>query len=125
MKALPPALDLEFRNPYHGGMLPPNALCGEAENPACGDHLELGIEVAGGVIRSAGFQARGCSAVIACASLTCRTIEQRTVAEIAALDIGRFLSSHGRLSPERRHAVAIVSRALRGALARVPRDCHP
>ncbi len=52
-----------------------------ADNPLCGDEVEVFLEVADGVVRRAGFEARACALCRASASMLCGWLTGRTVDE--------------------------------------------
>jgi nitrogen fixation NifU-like protein len=58
---------------------------GERNNPICGDHVTVHLQVEGDVIRDASFQASACAIVKASASLMTESVKARTVADARAL----------------------------------------
>jgi NifU-like protein involved in Fe-S cluster formation len=91
--------------------------CGRAENQVCGDRLELSVRVSGGCVEAAGFEAEGCAAVRATASLTTEAVTGLGTAEALALDVAGLVREAGGLPPTKAHAPRVVQRALREALA--------
>lgn len=89
---------------------------GRAENPACGDVLELTLRVAGGRVAEVRFRARACSAVVATASLVTEAALGLPLAEALALDPAQLVARAGGLPPGRTHAPGVVGRALALAL---------
>jgi NifU-like protein involved in Fe-S cluster formation len=118
MSALPPVLDEHFRNPRSAGVLPGANARGRGGNPACGDLLVLELRIEGERVLAAGFQARACSAVIACASLLCaRLCEPGTSVDVArSLDLEALVQAAGGLPRQRAHATRVCMRALSEAL---------
>lgn len=57
----------------------------EGYNPLCGDRVTVHLEVAGDVIRDAGFEGAGCAISTASASLMTEAVKGKTVAEAKAL----------------------------------------
>jgi nitrogen fixation NifU-like protein len=90
---------------------------GRAENAACGDVLELSFSLAGRRIDRAMFQARGCSAVIASASLATEALVGRSLREALELDFAGLIEAAGGLAPRRAHAARVVQRAVREAVS--------
>lgn len=74
------------------------------------------MRLADGRIAEAGFLAHGCSSVIAVASLVMSGLQGMTVEEARTFDIAAAVDREGGLPPQRRHAVAMVARALDMAL---------
>ncbi len=91
---------------------------GRAENLACGDQLELSLQLDGQRIEHAGFLARGCSSLLASAALVCEALTGQELAQAARFDCEAFLLSTGGPPPRGMHAVVVVERALRAALAK-------
>lgn len=117
MSALPPLLNAHFLAPRRVGDPSAAPLRGRAQNSACGDHLELGLWPLEGRVERARFRARGCSAVLACASLTLERIEGLTLDRLEKLDVGALLADAGALPATRAHAPRLVARCLAAALA--------
>jgi NifU-like protein involved in Fe-S cluster formation len=113
--ALPPALELAFRSPRHGGGLAAPDAHGRAGNAACGDELELEFRLLDGRIVAAGFRVRGCSGLIACAELLCAELEGRESADALGYDLAARVAGLGGLPPARRHALEVCRRALEAA----------
>jgi NifU-like protein involved in Fe-S cluster formation len=113
---LPAALDAHFRQPWRTPAAPREARAGVGENPACGDRLalELAPAPAGGLEVRMGV--RGCSAVIALASAAASALSGQSLERAAGLDVAELARALGGLAPTQQHAVAVVSRALAGAL---------
>lgn len=89
---------------------------GEAGTPASEAVLALHIQVEGGRIRAASFQAYGCVSTIAAGSWVARWLEGRSLQEAVALeaeDIDRALA----LAPEKRFCALLAKDALQAALA--------
>ena len=117
---------------------------GRGSNAACGDRLELhvrlaaapggpgegpgaegGVETGGLRVALVRYEARGCAALTATASLVAWHLEGRALAEARDLDVARLVEEAGGLPPTKRHAPRLVQRALREALAHRPFRCHP
>ncbi len=95
---------------------------GRGENEACGDQLELSLQVSDVEgqsetrIQCAGYRAMGCSSLLASASLVCEHVGGMTLRQARELDCVGFLASQGGPPPRGAHAAALVSRALTQAL---------
>lgn len=57
----------------------------DGRNPLCGDHLELGVRLAGDRIEDVAFTGEGCAISKASASLMAQTIKGKPRAEVDAL----------------------------------------
>jgi len=127
MSALPPVLDEHFRNPRGAGALPGANARGRADNPACGDVLVLELRVERELVLAAGFQARSCSAVIACASLLCERLREpgTSVASARSLDVDALVLAAGGLPRQRAHAARVCARALAEALQALAGAARP
>ncbi|MCC7012620.1 MAG: iron-sulfur cluster assembly scaffold protein [Planctomycetes bacterium] len=125
MRPLPPLLEQHFRAPHGARPAPQGALTGRAENAACGDELEVWLELHAQHIDHAGFAARGCSSAIALASLVCERLEGSALGELE-LHLARWRAEFAALlPPQRRHALDLVERALASALAQARERSHP
>ena len=63
-----------YRNPRHKGMLEPFDRGVEANNPACGDEIDLRLRLDGRDIRAVAFTGQGCSISQASASMLCESV---------------------------------------------------
>jgi len=117
MGALPPALQQHFQHPRGVGPAAPGDRLGRSENLACGDWLELALACSEGRVEGATFQARGCSATIACASLVGTALAGLSLEQAREFDVAAAVEHAGGLPPTARHAIEVVSRALGAALA--------
>lgn len=106
-----------FRNPRCAGVLTGASATGRATNPGCGDEVELSVRLEGGAVAEARFRARGCVALIACASRLAERVRGLPAAQAAALDPTALEADLGGLPPTSRHASRLVLEALRAALA--------
>jgi NifU-like protein involved in Fe-S cluster formation len=117
MSALPPALEEHFRRPRNAAAAPAGARLGRSENLACGDWLELALVCSDQQVERATFQARGCSATIACASLVTSALAGLALDQARNFDVAAAVAHAGGLPPTARHATLVVARALGAALA--------
>lgn len=111
-----------FRSPRHAGVLGPPAVVVDVENPACGDWLRLSARAEDGQIREAAFQARGCTASIACGSALAEWLHGRGIEELRAggRDAVRAAVEErvGGLPAASRHAAELCADAVAGLLGR-------
>jgi len=106
-----------FLAPRNAGRPPGPDAVGRAENRVCGDHLELFLRVEAGRISAAGWEATGCAALRAAASLATEALRGLTPEQARALDVAGEVERAGGLPPTKAHAPRVVQRALREALA--------
>jgi len=128
MPALRPWMRDHFEQPRNVGPLAGATARGEGRNPACGDLLELELRIdpgRAGTVLEARFRAQSCSAVIACASLATERLRGLALEAAASLDLAAAVEEAGGLPPRSSHALAVVTRALHGALADHESRCHP
>ncbi len=105
-----------FEHPRNVGVLEPADAAAQLENPACGDILQLTLNIADGVIREARFRAKGCVPAIACGSRLTEMLCGRTVVQAQALKRGELVASLGGLPQASSHAGHLAIETLRTAL---------
>lgn len=107
-----------FNNPRNVGKLDKSdptvgtAIVGKA---ACGDVVQLQIQVEDGIIKDAKFKTFGCGSAIASASYATELIKGKSAAEASALrntDISEYL----KLPPVKIHCSLLVEEAVRNAI---------
>jgi nitrogen fixation NifU-like protein len=69
-----------YRNPRHRTTVEPADQTIAANNPLCGDEIDLTFRVRDGAVEAIGFMGRGCSISQASASMLCETINGMEVA---------------------------------------------
>jgi nitrogen fixation NifU-like protein len=105
-----------FRRPHSAGVLPDADAIGRAENPVCGDVLELSLRFAGGVIAEARFRAQSCVEAVACASHLTDLVQGLAPEQARALTAAALTESLGGLPEGSAHAAQLAIAALRAAL---------
>lgn len=110
------ALD-HFRNPRNAGTMRDADGFGSVENPASGAVVSLQLKVVDERVVRAMFQAQGCTATIAAASILTEMVAGLPVAAAAAVTRADVEAGLGGLPPTRRHAAALARDAVRAALA--------
>ena len=120
-----PRIRTHFLAPGHQGRPAGAQSSGQAENRVCGDVVQLFLEIDDQRLVRLGFEAQGCSAVRATASLVCEELEGGLIASAEALDVAELVRTAGGLPPTKSHAPRVVQRALAGALADHHSRCHP
>jgi nitrogen fixation protein NifU and related proteins len=63
-----------FRNPRHKHAVEPADRSVEANNPLCGDEIDLSLRIGADGIEAIGFEGRGCSISQASASMLCEAV---------------------------------------------------
>ncbi len=106
-----------FRSPRNGGVLEGANARGRADNPGCGDEVELTLRIECGRIGGIRFRASGCVAAIACASRLTELVQQLPLAEARRIEAAVLAAALGGLPPASGHAAQLSVDALRAALA--------
>jgi len=105
-----------FQHPRNAGELPEADAVTRVENPACGDTLELSVQLQDGVISEIRFRAKGCVPTIACASRLTEMVRSTTVADALLVRREALMESLGGLPPASQHAAQLAVNALREVL---------
>src|SRR5579863_10251770 len=95
----PQLLD-HFERPRNTGRPASPTVMASAENPVCGDVMELALCIESGRIREARFLAKGCVAAVACGSALTELLQDKTVEQAGELSREELLKSVGGLAPE-------------------------
>jgi len=74
-----------YRNPRHHQTVDPADRVIEANNPLCGDEIDLSYRLDGGTVVAIGFTGRGCSISQASASMLCEAVTGMSVDDAARL----------------------------------------
>jgi nitrogen fixation protein NifU and related proteins len=103
-----------FQNPRNAGTLAPPAVTVDVMNPICGDSLRHAVLwSADGRAAEVRFQARGCTAAIACASALTELLVGRSLAQMRALTLAEIEAAVGGLINESKHAAVLCRDAVR------------
>ena len=114
-----------FLHPRRVGELAEANAVHTAENPACGDTLQLQLRIEGGRISDARFRALGCTAAIATSSFLADWVVGKSMEEAQALTNEALAAAMGGLPRGRVHCSVLAEEALAGCLkdyASRPRD---
>ena len=105
-----------FQNPRNTGVVERPDATARLENPACGDILELGLQLEGDRIVDIRFRAKGCVPAMACGSAITELASGKSVE--AAREIGReeLLEKVGGLPEASGHACALAMDTLKKLL---------
>lgn len=101
-----------LERPTGGGSLTDADAVGESGAAACGDVVRIGLEIGGGRVERASFQAFGCGAALAAASVACELLDGRTVEDGLRLSRGDLDAALGGLGPDREHGPELVEDAV-------------
>ena len=74
-----------YRRPRNKGRLEGASAAGSVNNPLCGDELTVTLAIETGRVSEARFTGAGCSISQASASMMTQLVQDRTLAEVAAL----------------------------------------
>ena len=115
-----------FRNPRNAGMMRKPDEVGEGEYEQCMDLARFYLRVRDGRVEEARFQAYGCGPTLAACSAGTEVAAGAALEELAEIREARIEEAVGGLPAERRHAAAVVVRALQAAArdAMTRREVH-
>jgi nitrogen fixation NifU-like protein len=72
-----------YKNPHYRGVLNPNDISYEDDNPLCGDHIQIDLRVGeNGIIADAKFDGQGCSISLASADLLVEAVIGRSLDKV-------------------------------------------
>ena len=115
-----------LERPVARGHVPAGASTGAAGGAACGDLIRISLSVDAdsptATIADAGFDARGCGAVLAAGSAVVALVRGAPLLVAARIGSDRVAAELGGLSPGKRHAAELAADALHRALGRAARD---
>jgi len=108
-----------FQNPRNAGVVERPDATARLENPACGDILELSLQLEGDRIADIRFRAKGCVPAMACGSAITELAKGKSVG--AAREISRedVLQKVGGLPEASGHAGALAMDTLRALLKKL------
>jgi nitrogen fixation protein NifU and related proteins len=86
-----------YKNPRGHGVLDPNDVVAEGQNPLCGDEVTISVRFAadGETIDDVGFEGRGCAISQAATSMLTEMVKGRTATEVATLAKEELLEEIG------------------------------
>ena len=85
-----------YKNPLYRGALNPHDIAFEDDNPLCGDHIRVELQVdGGGVVKDAAFEGHGCAISQASADLLMEAVVGKTLDEVKAISKEDLLSMLG------------------------------
>lgn len=101
-----------FQNPRNAGELQNADAITRAENPACGDVLELSLKLDGDRIADIRFRAKGCVPAMACGSAITELTKGKRVETARAIRREELLTTVGGLPEASSHASHLAMDAL-------------
>ncbi|WJR33679.1 iron-sulfur cluster assembly scaffold protein [Mycobacteroides immunogenum] len=96
-----------FTNPRNPGRLDQADVIAFIGNPVCGDQILLSAQVRDDAVARIGFEAYGCSASLAVASILTERLSGMPVHDVAAIEAAQVAEWSGGLSPEQQHVAAL------------------
>ncbi len=107
MARFSPTIVDHFTNPRHCGRLAQADVSAFVGNPVCGDQILLSARTDGATVSEIGFEAFGCSASLAIASILAERLTGMAVEDIRRIEVGDVLCWAGGLSPDQRHVAQL------------------
>jgi nitrogen fixation NifU-like protein len=101
------ALIDHFTNPRNCGRLTNPDVSAFVGSPVCGDQILLTAHIDQDAVSELGFEAYGCSASLAVASILTERLSGMVIADIANLDAAQVLQWSGGLMPDQQHVAAL------------------
>lgn len=102
-----PAVIDHFTNPRNAGRLDQADVTAFIGNPVCGDQILLSAQIRDDVVSRIGFEAYGCSASLAVASILTERLSGMPVRDIETIQAAQVIEWSGGLSPEQQHVAAL------------------
>ncbi len=107
-----------YQHPRHWGHLTAPDRVGEAENPLCGDRVQVELRLNdGGTIAEVAFSGEGCVIALAAASILAEHIQGQSLEEVRRIgeaDVAALLGMD--LRPARRACARVALEALQDAI---------
>ncbi len=75
-----------YKNPVYRGILEPNDISFQDDNPLCGDHIRIDLRIdSNNIVREAAFDGHGCAISQASADLLLESIVGKSIDEVKLL----------------------------------------
>ena len=117
MAAYSDAVRDHFENPRNAGEIADADAIGYETNPVCGDTMRLTLRINGGRVAEARFQASGCPAALAAASVCTEMIRGLSLAEAEEITKEQYAAALGGLPPGKMHCSVLAADAVKAATA--------
>lgn len=108
MRFSPTVID-HFTNPRNSGTLADPDTTAFVGNPVCGDQILLTARVAENAFSAVEFQAFGCSASLAIASILTERLNGMTIDAVSEIEIGQVANWSGGLAPDQHHVAELAT----------------
>jgi nitrogen fixation NifU-like protein len=111
-----------YKNPQYRGHLEPNDIQYEDDNPLCGDHLEITLQIdEANRVRDGRFDGKGCAISQASADLLIENIIGKSLDEVKKLSKQDILDLLGiELGPVRLKCALLSLKVLKGGIYGLP-----
>ncbi|MUM19265.1 iron-sulfur cluster assembly scaffold protein [Mycobacterium sp. CBMA271] len=107
MPRFSPTVVDHFTNPRNSGRLAQADVTAFIGNPVCGDQILLTAKIRDDAVSQMGFEAYGCSASLAVASILTERLVGLPVEAIATVEATQIADWSGGFSPEQQHVAAL------------------
>lgn len=97
-----------FSAPRYAEELDSANLTLELGNPVCGDRIRVQLQLAGGVIAKARYQAWGCATSLATGNIFCGFLDTKPLSVVQAMPPGDIASMLGELEPSQHHCLEML-----------------
>lgn len=111
MTSLSGAVFDHYRHPRNAGQIDDANASGQADNPACGDAMQLFAHVENGRIVRASCKTFGCAPAVAAGSVLTELLAGLPLADAAQLGPAAIEEALGGLPPMKRHAAQLAADA--------------
>lgn len=107
-----------YKNPQYRGLLEPNDISFEDDNPLCGDHIRIDLRLGeDGRVKEAAFDGKGCAISQASADLLLETIQGKSLEEVKAFSKDDMLELLGlELGPVRLKCALLSLKVLKAGV---------
>lgn len=105
-----------YQHPRNVGVLEEANALGQAENAACGDELQLYLQIQGERVLRARFRTFGCAASIAAGSMLTQLVTGASLDQVRQITSEDIAAALGGLPPLKAHASALAADSLQDAL---------
>lgn len=107
MSRYSPTVIDHFHNPRNCGRLPNPDVSAFVGNPVCGDQVLLTARVDNDAVTAIQFEAYGCSASLAIASILTERLTGMPLSDITDIDAVQILQWSGGLGPDQQHVATL------------------
>jgi nitrogen fixation NifU-like protein len=107
MPRFSPTVIDHFSNPRNCGRLSHPDVSAFIGNPVCGDQILLTARVHDQAVSEIAFEAYGCSASLAIASILTERLSGMSIADVSDLDVAQVRHWSGGLGPDQQHVATL------------------